>query len=32
MCNDLNLAFTLLADLHGISQIPYTVVDLDLIV
>lgn len=32
MGNNFNLPITLLADLHHISKIPYSVIDLDLIV
>ena len=32
VCNDLNLPFTLLADLNRVAQITYPVVDLDLVV
>ena len=31
MCNDLNLPFTLLANLDRVAQITYAVVDLDLV-
>ena len=32
MCNDLDLPFTLLADLDRVAQVTYAVVDLDLVV
>ena len=32
VCNDFNLPFTLLANLDRVAQIPYAVVDFDLVV
>ena len=32
VCNDFNLPFTLLANLDRVAQIPYAIVDLDLVV
>ena len=32
MCNDLNLSISLLADSNCVAQVPYSVIDLDLVV